>query len=162
MTPKQNESTKMGTSGSQEPSVAPLVMACKRKRGDGGNTTPNLVSPSPTEEDDEIENLKTTKRQRQCNRNEQAQSPLFSELPEDVLHHVLSFLTDVEERHSLQLTCSSFRTMSNNPNMMRSLNLCGENESAGRSILDSIDTPEQAIEGLFEFARASNLRALYM
>lgn len=153
------------TAALKEPAVSTSKTSqgiTRKRRYNGGAMTPNLVSPSTAEEYDETQNPKAAKRQRQCNRVEQAQSPLFSELPQDVLHHVLSFLTDLEDRHSLQITCSSFRTMSNNANMIRYLELGGDPETGARCILDNTETPEQAIEGLFEFARAGNLRALYM
>lgn len=139
-----------------------LVTARKRRRDGENIMTPNLVSPNTNEEYDEIENTQEKKRQRHSNRIEQSQSPLFTELPEDVLHHALSFLTDSKDRHSLQLTCSTFRAMSNNSDMMRTLDLGGDPETGSRSILNNMDTPEQAIEVLFEFARAGNLRAMYM
>lgn len=124
--------------------------------------TPNLVSPNTNEGYDGMGNMPGKKRQRHHNRIEQTHSPLFTELPDDVLHHALSFLTDAKDRHSLQLTCSTFRAMSNNTDMMRVLDLGGDLETGSRSILNNMDTPEQAIEVLFEFARAGNLRALYM
>ena len=126
--------------------------------------TPKLVHPSPNEECDVLENCEPPKKQRcsDCNRTEQTQSPLFSSLPEDVVHHVLFFLTDSKERYSIQLTCRKFRKMSNNSEIMRILDLGGDPETGCGSILNNMETSEQAIEGLFEFARAGNVWALYM
>jgi len=134
----------------------------RKRRREGGNMTPKLVQPYPNEECDG--DYKQTKRQRysESNRTEQAQSLLFLQIPEDVIHHILSFLIDSKDRYSLQLSCRKFRKMSNNTDMMRVLDLGGDPETGCRSILNIMETPEQAIEGLFEFARAGNIRALYM
>ena len=63
-------------------------------------------------------------------------SDLLRHLPNDVLSHCLSYLATKQSRYSLQLTCKTFCTISNEDEMLINIELGGENE-----VVDNVYSP---------------------
>jgi hypothetical protein len=94
--------------------------------------------------------------------NPQLQSDFLRILPEEVVGHVLSFVSSTEDRFALQTACTQLRRISNSDEMMAKVKLGGDLESGKNGIITDDDTPETAADALTPFARAGNLEAIYM
>ena len=149
----------------------------KRNRRFDGYKTPVLVHPQSSECDssssctnnDDVElshpnQLHPNKKQKIAGvMGQTSTSLLLDMIPQEVLEtHIFSFLTDANDFHSLQLTCSSVKNMSNKQNLLRNLDLNGNPETGEGSILMDVDSPVVAVERLYKFASAGNQQALYM
>ena len=89
-------------------------------------------------------------------------SEFLKKVPEDVVAHCLSFLAGVEDRFALQTTCKKFRDISNSESMLSKVDVEGDKETGKNGIIQDHDTPASAAAALAPFARAGNLRAMYM
>lgn len=101
--------------------------------------------------------------------NVEESSPLLKEIPIEILQKMCSYLTLGKDHYSLQLTCHKFHKISNTSQILRFVDLTGENTSSdlqhddGKgSILYGVELPDVAIEKLYKYAIAGNLQALYM
>jgi hypothetical protein len=83
-------------------------------------------------------------------------------LPEDIVSHALSFLSDVSDRFSLQCTSKQFRRLSSTPTMMKDIAVGGDPETGIHGIILETDTAATATDKLKPFAGAGNLEAIYM
>jgi len=92
----------------------------------------------------------------------QLRSDLLRMVPEEVVGHVLSFLSSVKDRYALQCTCRQFRRISNSDGMLVHIQLGGDTETGKNGIVQDLDTPATAALALTPFARAGNLEAVYM
>lgn len=92
----------------------------------------------------------------------QTKSDFLSIIPEDVVSHCLSFLGSVEDRFSLQVTCKTFRRISNTDPMLVNVRVGGDPENGKNGIIQDDDTPAKAATALTPYARAGNLEAIYM
>lgn len=158
----------------------------RRRRGSGssasvgGSRTPTLVTParrfsvqSASSEDSSDRPLKRFRGHSKIvsvprtvsgtrKQTQQKGSPFLSNTPEDVIAHCLSFLSSVEDRSSLQMTCKLFRDVSNSDPMLAQVSVAGNLETGRRGIIQDHDTPATAAVALAPFARAGNFEALYM
>jgi hypothetical protein len=189
--PKGFFSWPIASVGSLDKEVAPMIVKDegerKRRRGkdgSGGSTTPTLISPLrgvsrndvATDLEDNCPRPKKRLRERTVltcvpslvdvstaeDKQEKETSDLLRIVPEEVIAHCLSFLGTADDRFALQTTCKSFRNISNSDSMLEKLNICGNNETGKKGIIQDTDTPSIAAATLAPFARAGNLEALYM
>lgn len=86
----------------------------------------------------------------------------LQDVPEDIVQHVLSFLSGTEDRFALQLTSRQFRRISNLPHMMKDVVVGGDPTTGRHGIIRDHDTPESASNALRPFADSGNLQATYM
>mmetsp|Transcript_12372 Transcript_12372/g.13576 ORF Transcript_12372/g.13576 Transcript_12372/m.13576 type:complete len:506 (+) Transcript_12372:110-1627(+) len=98
----------------------------------------------------------------QSSTDPQLQSDFLRMVPEEVVGYCLSFLSSVEDRHSLQTTCVQFRRISNSDAMLKDIDLGGDHQTGVNGIIREDDTPFTAATSLTPFARAGNLEAIYM
>lgn len=100
--------------------------------------------------------------------NVESSSLLLREIPTEIIQKMSSYLTSGRDHYSLQLTCQKFHKVSNTPQILRHVDLNGENTSGRQhedgkgTILYGIELPDVAIEKLYKYAIAGNLQALYM
>jgi hypothetical protein len=133
----------------------------KRNRLEG-NKTPMLVNPLFDSNSDN-ESCKTNKKQKISGVMGQPNSLLLQMIPTEVLQtHVFSFLTHARDYHSVQLSCTTFKTLSNKSEFLKRVHLSGEAETGNGSILRNVDSPIVAVELLYKFANVGNQQALYM
>ena len=79
-------------------------------------------------------------------------------IPSDVLKNcILSFLNSPLDRQSIQLTCRTFREMSDSPDILRSFSFCSDDRNAK---FYNFETADGAIKCLYKFAKFGNLQAL--
>ena len=136
----------------------------RRSRGDG-NVAPPPLTPSglPNSEFEVQSETPLSKRQKlltSVSPNKpatQAQSPLLSTIPTELIHLALSFLNTPSDRFALQLTCREFQQISNSSEMLRSLNLNGDHENGKGGFLSASETPDQAFNRLLKYAVSNNL-----
>jgi hypothetical protein len=83
-------------------------------------------------------------------------------LPEDIVAHTLSFVSDVSDRYALQCTSKQFHRITSTPMMMNNVNVGGDSETGKNGIILETDTKETAVERLTPFAASGNLEAIYM
>ena len=83
-------------------------------------------------------------------------------LPEDIMAHTLSFVSDVSDRYALQCTSKQFHRITSTPLMMNNINVGGDSETGKNGIILETDTKETAVERLTPFAKSGNLEAIYM
>lgn len=83
-------------------------------------------------------------------------------LPEDIVAHALSFVSDVSDRYALQCTSKQFQRISSAPMMMNQVNVGGDPETGKNGIILETDTKETATDRLTPFAASGNLEAIYM
>jgi len=84
---------------------------------------------------------------------------LLSYIPSDVLKNcILSLLNNPLDRLSIQLTCRTFREISDSREMLRGFNFCSESGNDGDFF--HFKTADGAIKCLYKFAKHGNLQAL--
>ncbi len=127
-------------------------------------------SSSSAEQDDNGDSLSDDEQRRLQNKKQkiagvlgQSNSLLLEMIPSEVLEsHVLSYLTNGRDYHSLQLTCKAVKDLSNKMDILKYVDLNGDVESGKESILNGVESPVVAVERLYKFANAGNQQALYM
>lgn len=83
-------------------------------------------------------------------------------LPEDTLAHCLSFLNSSSDRFALQNTNRQFRRISNRKEMLKDVEVGGDQETGYGGIIQEEDTPKTAEKALTPFCEAGNQQAIYM
>ena len=83
-------------------------------------------------------------------------------LPEDIVAHTLSFVSDVSDRYALQCTSKQFHRVTSTSVMMNAVNVGGDPETGKNGVILETDTKETATDRLTPFAASGNLEAIYM